>query len=633
MPIRIARLRNGAYNTVRSSYAASLQPGRASGPKRIKTAYQVTEVREPLHLIVPVWGAAYVERFLDLAAPSWLAEGNLPSIASRTGSSIRIVTRAADAELIRCSPIYDRLAEIADIRFLAMDDLLAKTSTYVTLTLAYHRGLLDVTAGPGPRTAVLLNSDFILGTGSLAAVRDRLDAGERAILAPSLRAVEEDIAPMLLSARQSAVELSASPRQLVAMAFKALHPTVLCARMDQGVVRSKGAHQYFWRPEPETLIGRGFCLFPLAARIEGPLPKAEAFCDYGLLELLVPDVRPSVLNDSDDFFALELAPLDHEADFFRLQPPREEDVVRLLGEWSLQFHRDQAAVPLFYRAAAPGRAVNEAVRASQAFVDRMLQSLPEPLPIRHHPVWLSAVAAWRTDRAERGVLDLPPELAPVPEAPLKSPPGRLRSAARTMLAGRPGYCRPWHPRWRLAKSLDASLAAARRRGLAIHVVGHSLFSEIYPLDVEAELPQPAGPLAVLIGAPAGHPAKRRELMSVADGAMARAEAATLLTITEEPGGVDKDSIAAMFSWAAGMMDVEKARVLDLRLDDWARHTHGRLADRFSGAPGWRKAMLVGASAAALAITLLRNLAWAAGLRRSRPRHVSAVVFEAVRRRG
>lgn len=593
----------------------------------------MTDVIEPLHLIVPVWGGSYADRFLELAAPSWLAEGNLPAIADRAGLSIRIVTRVEDAETIQASPVYAKLAELAAVKFIPMDDLQAKASTYVTLTLAYHRGLLDLAAEGGVRTAVLLNSDFILGRGSLAAMRSHLDRGERAILVPSLRAVEEEIVSALRAVRQSPTELSLPSRDLVGMAFKALHPTVLCARMDQDVVRSKGAHQYFWRPEPATLVGRGFCLFPLAVRIEGPLPQAETFCDYGLLQLLAPGAKPFVLNDSDTFFALELAPLEHEADFFGLRAPRDEDVAKLLGEWSLQFHRDQAAKPLFYRASDPGPKVEQAVEASQAFVDKTLSALPAPLPIRHHPIWLAAVAAWRTDRAERGVMELPPELAPVPEAPLRPPPGRLRQAARTLLAGRPGFCRPWHPRWRLARTLEASLEDARRRGLAVHIVGHSLFSEIYALDAEADHAVPAGPLAILMGAPAGRPAKRRELMSVAEASMASAQVATLMTLTEEPEGVDKDSITALFSWIEGCMDVEGVRVLDLRLDDWARFTHGRLADRFSGASAWRKAALVATSAAALAITLLRNLVWAAGLRNPRPKHVSAVVLEAVRRVG
>ncbi|MDP3746752.1 MAG: hypothetical protein Q8Q88_06840 [Phenylobacterium sp.] len=586
--------------------------------------------RDPLLLVVPVWGSAYLRPFVDFALPSLLADENIPAVAATRPVSFSIVTRTQDIPALRASRALDELSALADVDFISIDDLLSSAATYVTLTLAYHRALAR-SIGPDGGSAVLLNSDFILSRNALGGLVRALDAGATAVLSPSLRVIESEAVKLLEARKQSPTVLSVSARDLVSIALRTLHPTVLCARMDQGEIHSAGAHLYVWRPEPQTLVGRGFCLFPLALKIKPPVRSAESFCDYGLIPLQVPDAKPVILNDSDEFFALELAALEHELDLFQIGRADPKRAAKAIGRWSVKFHHDQAHTPLFFRAADPGPCVASAVEASETFVNELLANVPEPLPLKDHVGWLAAVAMWRADRAERGVVADPPELAGAPTEPPRQPPGPVRRLARTLLAGRPGRLRFWHPRWRVARVLSGLERRDHDLDLHAQVIGRSVFGELCAFDSDRDTAV-ARPSSLFVGLLASRTEERAQALAMAAPALERAAAATVFLLAEGSNAVERHSLAAMFSWLEAHMEVRRLRVYDLRIDEWVRRTHGRLADQFAGATVWRKFLLVGASAVAVGLMTAVGCGRLLGIQQRSPKHVSVAILEA-RRRG
>ena len=586
----------------------------------------------PLALIAPVWGSRHTQRFIDLVLPSWLGRGNLDALAERPGLRLKIVTTAADAVVLQRSAVFAAVGELAPLDIVAMDDLVVSASAFVSLTLAYQRGLRHAAAAADPVMAVLLNADFVLAQGSLAALLDVLDRGARVVLAPSLRAVEQDVEHRLLQGRRDDGTLSLSPREMVALAFEALHPTVICSRVDQQAVQSLGPHQLFWRAEPGTLVGRAFCLFPLAIEVCGPVGPAETFCDYGLAPLLAPDAEPVVMNDSDAFFALELAPRDQEARFFHLGAATRSDLAERIGAWSVAFHRAQAAVPMFYRAAGPGAAVAAATAASAHFVSDVAVRMADPQPLRHHPHWLAAVALWRTEREEHGLSGDPPELGAAPDVRVAPTADPIRRAARALLVGDPRRRRWWHPRWRLGRAITERLQDETRRGPVLFL-GRALLADFSPLAAQPQAAEDAEAACLWLSLDSAKGARMDAALSEARGALAEAVSATVLALCEGEGAVSETTISRLVSWLDADMDICTLQTFDLRLDERVRHVHGRLADQFTHVRWERRLVLLGMSSAALTAMALINLARMLVAPRRQGCHVSAILLTAVRREG
>jgi hypothetical protein len=581
-------------------------------------------------VVAPVWGERHRRRFLDIVLPSWLALGNLPTLATRRRLTVKIATRAGDIATFEDDPAFKALCRLASVEFVLIDDLLTSGNVFVTLTLAYQRGLRRAAEG-GVFCAILLNADFILAQTSLCALLDTLDGGAEAVLAPSLRVNEEEAFEYLRAAVGPDGALSRSSRDLVALALSALHPTAMSSRVDQHAIQSLSPHQLFWRPEAGTLIGRAFCLFPLAILVKGGVGPAETFCDYGLTSLLAPDAHAVVMADSDGFFALEMAPLDHELRFFRLGAATPKTIADRLAGWSTSFHREQAGVPIFYRSADPGPGAPRAVEASARYVEEILRHLPPPQPIRNHPHWLAAVALWRTNREERGFSDDPPELGAAPDVRTTPTTDPIRRLSRTLLVGRPEWRTALHPRWRLTRAIARRTPHARLNGSSL-LLGRTVLSELIAVTGSRTGDGRSGDTVWLAIDPS-RPDALADLRQLAGSTLSTASSATLLLLGEGDDSIRPQDLAAVLSLLEANMDLTGLQAFDLRLDDRVRHVHGRLADRFSKA-GWpSRFRMAAASASALIFMTVINLERLLRETRPPPRHVSAVLIDATRRGG
>ena len=358
-----------------------------------------------------LWGPEHRARWLALALPSLLAAGNLPALAACTDLEVVILADRKSVQPIRSHAAFHRLQKLCPVRFLAIDDLIVGTTYGVTLTLAYARGIMDAGAEQTRTAFVFMNSDFIGADGSLATVGDKIRAGHRCIVAPSLRASAERLAPALRQAVRRH-ELSLKPRALVGMALANLHPTVLGKTGDQSLFHCISFNQTYWRPNKSTLLGRYHLLFMLCIRPERPLGPINSYCDYGFIPELVPSSPMIPLTDSDEFFMLELGPDDQEDDLLRSGPAELNVMARSLRQWTTKEHRQSAAFDFVFHSEPLPQNLARVSKDASSFIER-LHALMGSRPISHvnHHYWVRGLQHWLRAKATGPSVQFPPELA------------------------------------------------------------------------------------------------------------------------------------------------------------------------------------------------------------------------------
>jgi hypothetical protein len=388
--------------------------------------------RFKIKFLTVIWGDRYIEEFARVSLPSYLAEGNLPALARDNDFEVLVLTSEHGRQKFDAEPAFRRLRTICPVRFIYIDDLITTGVYGVTLTLAYARGIMDSGAAQTDTYFIFMNSDFVLADGSLGFLADKLREGWRCIMAPSLRARAEDIVPTLAAAVRDGT-LSVAPRQMVAMALKNLHATVIGKTVTQNFVNCSTHNQLYWQVDRDTLLGRYHLIFMLAIRPEVPMGGVNSYCDYGFVPELVPSGQFTILGDSDDLMMLELQPAAQEKQFLRCGGANPTVIAKELSVWTTREHRQFAqADVVFHVRGLPSKLPRVRAEAAQ-FVGELHRAMtPEPRTHVDHFFWAMGLQAWMTLKyaGEEGRRRLPPELAPSTGASSAAEPRQEQGQAR-----------------------------------------------------------------------------------------------------------------------------------------------------------------------------------------------------------
>src|SRR5690349_10355234 len=119
-------------------------------------------MRPKVRFLTVVWGDAYIERFANLALPSFLAPGNLPALAAACDLEVVIMTTRRDVQDFEAHPAFRALRQVCPVRFVEIDDLIAPGVYGVTLTLAYMRAIAACGAEMVNSHFIFMNADFVL---------------------------------------------------------------------------------------------------------------------------------------------------------------------------------------------------------------------------------------------------------------------------------------------------------------------------------------------------------------------------------------------------------------------------------------------------------------------------------------
>ena len=271
-----------------------------------------TTAAKTFHVISVVWGAEYLDLFLNTCLPTQLGEGNVPALPQ--GSRYRILTRAADVGEIQRHATVRALARVIPVDVVAVEAFedieRAERQTHerkadrrFDLVTACNRvGIRDgVKAG----AAMLFPSpDYVMSANTFDAIVRRHRQGYRAVACVGLRLAKEGFLRAIHA--EGGLSGAPSPRELVRMAMPHLHAHTRSLFADSRTFNAYPLGVY-WPVGADGLLGRSFHVHPIMVDPMRPsaMPKLTIDSDY--LVKAVPDfARVHVVTDSDEFIVFEL---------------------------------------------------------------------------------------------------------------------------------------------------------------------------------------------------------------------------------------------------------------------------------------------------------------------------------------
>jgi hypothetical protein len=407
---------------------------------------QITNIR----CLVPVWGYAYVQKFLEVALPSWLADGNLPAVSLMAPTQIVLLTSREDETYLRAHPAFERLSSICATTIHFIDHLITESNYSTTMTLAYTEAVRETGDDMLDTCFMFLVSDYIVSDGSFKTVIERIQAGRNGVLAGNFQVVEEDALPWLTDQLQRTPNaLQLQPRDLMKWALSHLHPVTIANTANFLVVHNSQTNRVFWRVDNNTLIGRFYLMHMIAIRPELREFVIGSSCDYSFIPEMCPSNNVEILTDSDNYLVVELQPRNHESRWIKPGAQTTKQLAMSLGEWTTARHRENSATTVVFHADEIPNSLRDAIDEVDRFVAEVGTWLPKtPKPHRRHPYWTGAIAAFKESTGASLTSDEWRLVLGFPNPDLNKGRFLARIAERFsfLLFGRPPHVRPWHPR-------------------------------------------------------------------------------------------------------------------------------------------------------------------------------------------
>lgn len=351
----------------------------------------IKKKKHPLRLISIAWGEGYVDDFLELCLPAVLAPGNLPVLAESFAAELVFVTETLFFDKVKAHPAWQAAARICGVRLISLDDLVHRPDSYgMSITYAFYRGFEDLGADMTNCYMVFIHTDFILADGSYRGLLPYLLRGERLIFSPSYCAVNEEVRPLLLAAKDiNSSVLSVSPRRLANMVLRHRHLSVRAKTVNQQFFSVGQIEQFYWVVDERTLLARQFPAAVIAMKPEHYLQELGSLWDYGVIADFCPSMKFVTLGDSDDYLMLELRERDNPKGTLQLGWPSADNIARgLLGvitDYTLAIGRAKFTL----HAGDLPADLNVSHGMLDAFVDKVLEKLPARLPSHHdHLQWV-----------------------------------------------------------------------------------------------------------------------------------------------------------------------------------------------------------------------------------------------------
>src|SRR5262245_14066816 len=267
----------------------------------------MSDNRPRVNLVTVVWGDWHLSAFFSLNVPTLLAPGNLPVLSEGCEAEYDIYTRAADVDNIKRSQGFRWIERLMSVRIHTIsDDLIADP-------IRAHREVWFEAIEKAKRSqalVLLMPPDVAWSDGSMRHVAKLLKQGKKVVYNFYLRVVSDTFARDFLERYRNPTGIIALPaREMVDLAMRHIHPLM--------AAYSRASDNFPHHPEMVIWPVRG----------EGLLVRVLAreclLYDPGSYELnarALVDGRPvkaesEFVADSDDFFAVSLAPLGKDIDW------------------------------------------------------------------------------------------------------------------------------------------------------------------------------------------------------------------------------------------------------------------------------------------------------------------------------
>jgi hypothetical protein len=367
--------------------------------------------RHRIRMLVPLWGAGYYEKWLGLPAASLLADGNILHLNECSDFELVFLCKSQDLAFLQHNESVRQLSAQVRIKTVTIDEFfpVGQSVSYgVPLTLAYAKGIEDLGEDGLGTFVILLNADFVLSTGSLAALLTRLDEGYHIVTAPSLRVVDHEARPLLeFRLRKDGAAVCFSAREMMAIAERHLHQTVLTRTINcSQPIEAWYYHLVYWRLNPTCLAARYFLLMPLCFQVRRQMPTVVCPVDYAFIQEICPGGCYTALTDSDDLLMIELQARDSEAGLLEFASRfanaddaldyRVSKIVANAAEWTTAEHRRAFSYTLLFHSQDLPTDAAAGLEEFNRHIVRVEEQLPTPVPAIRHFHWLGAIHAYRS---------------------------------------------------------------------------------------------------------------------------------------------------------------------------------------------------------------------------------------------
>ena len=324
-------------------------------------------------LVMPVWGEHHTGLFLRYCVPFLLTDGNIGAFPDRE-LQVYLTSRRVDFARMRQDRNYQRLDALTKLVELDIDDIIDLTLPYQAMTRCYMHAL-QMLAAPERTVTFFPTPDCILSRDALRSMKQRIEAGSRAVMMCGLRVELESVAPLLgkIAASTSGAG-GISERELSALGLRHLHPISKgCDAASSEFLVGCPAHVYWIDPDRSWLLAHCFHLHPMAVRGVPTVidPDATIDGDY-LLGLGLKADQFYICQSSDEFLTLELSPKVKRIDA-RVGRLAERHLSRFSAIATNALHRDFFARQILFRGAQEPEIPPDVALRITAFVDAVKQ--------------------------------------------------------------------------------------------------------------------------------------------------------------------------------------------------------------------------------------------------------------------
>lgn len=250
------------------------------------------------HFVIAVWGKDYVDIFLRVALPSFLAPGNLPACSSLGHVELLVYTRPEDQSMIESHPCWQAATKLvsATINPVITSVVLQQPNRYGVMSFC-HREAIARAVNDGAIISIL-SPDCVIADGGLSAAARKVLGSYKAVLIAGPRGTLEVIAPNLLSrAQRSGTVIAITNRDLIRL--MANHPHPISQRLFWGKTDfSHVPSALYWRAGSSSILAKYFHLHPLFVDLRGT-PHSAAD-DAGTVD--GPFMRLCGITEKDIYF-------------------------------------------------------------------------------------------------------------------------------------------------------------------------------------------------------------------------------------------------------------------------------------------------------------------------------------------
>lgn len=352
------------------------------------------------HFIVPVWGAKYVEMFVEHSLPSQLSSGNIPSLPDGQ-TSYQIFTHAEDTNAIWQSSSVCKLRGMVDVSLVSFTDDEVNRAYGAWSDNPYNVNLKKMSwcYGQGIKSCrgvdtafVFMTPDSVWGNGAFRYVHECQCSGVRAVVALGLITVRGVVQQRLEEFRSchDGDVIEVSPRKLVKVACDALHPLGASRIVQQDGSRFSSA--YYWTKPGKGLVARCFYLHPVMVRPLVDLERLPSTVDYRYVQLACPDRdRVRIVADSDDLFYIDMADVHHESGVLQLDNYSRTDLLDWMCQWTDDYHRAYFQQGIVLREGDGDEPFDCELAEAGTFADKLLKDFERYCPVSGKRLLLSNI--------------------------------------------------------------------------------------------------------------------------------------------------------------------------------------------------------------------------------------------------